>query len=120
MPFKKGQRANPNGRPPIILPEVQRAVEANKNALKVVILSEIEPHVRTWIQNIIEKGVLEGDVQRFKILLELALGKLPEEQPEFPVSEEEKDIVRAWRGRKRISQGDGSIPETDPDPNSQT
>lgn len=98
--FKKGHVANPNGRPPIILPEVQRAIEANKNALKVVILGEMENKAAEWIRRIIEQGIGEGDIVRFKTLLEIALGKLVDDPPEFAVSEEEKLLVLEFRKRK--------------------
>jgi hypothetical protein len=114
--FKPGNKIG-KGRPPVILPEVQRAVEANRNALKVLILSEIEPHIKTWIQQIIEKGSLDGDVQKLRMLLEMALGKLPEDRPEFEVSEQERRLVLEWRHRRSLTGGDGSVPEgSDSDP----
>lgn len=98
--FKKGVSGNPNGRPPIILPEVQRAIDANRNALKVMILTKVESKVEQWIENIIEQGVGDADVVKFKMLMEMALGKLVDDPPEFPVTEEEKALILEWRRRK--------------------
>ncbi len=99
-PFKKGQSGNPNGRPPVLLPEVQKAVDANRNALKVLILSKLEGRVEEWVQNIIDQGIGDADIVKFKMLIELALGKMVDDPPEFPVSEEEKLILIEFRRRK--------------------
>ena len=101
MPFKKGQSsANPNGRPKVILPEVQRAIDANRNAVKVLILSELEGKVKEWIQNIIVQGTGDADVVKFKLLLEMALGKMDTNPVEFELNEEEKLLVLEFRRRK--------------------
>ena len=106
--FKKGSISNPKGRPPIILPEVQRAVEANRNALKVLILAEIEPKVTEWVRSIIDKGCEDGDVVKFKMLMEMALGKVIDDAPSFDVSDEEKLLVQEFRRRKSaITDGTG-------------
>lgn len=99
--FKKGKSGNPKGRPPVLLPEVQRAIDANRNAVKVLILQKVEKQAAAWIDRIIEQGVGEGDVVRFKMLLEMALGKLVDDAPEFPVSEEEKALILEYRRRKK-------------------
>ncbi len=104
MAFQKGNKLG-KGRPPILLPEVQRAIEANRNAVKVLILQKVEPRAAEWIDRIIEQGIGEGDVQRFKMLMELALGRMVEDPPEFPVSEEEKLLVLEYRRRKAEQQG---------------
>lgn len=97
----KGKSPNPNGRPPVLLPEVQKAIDANKNAIKVLILQEIDPHVKHWVQQIIEKGCIDGDVVKLKMLLEIALGKIVDDPPEFPVTEEEKLLIVEFRRRKK-------------------
>lgn len=103
MAFKKGISGNPAGRTPILLPEVQRAIEANRNAVKVVILTEMEGKVQEWVQNIIQQGMGDADIIKFKLLIEMACGKMDTPPPEFEVSEEEKALVLAWRRRKSES-----------------
>lgn len=99
-PWKKGQSGNPKGRPPILLPEVQHAIDANRNALKVLILTKLEGRVEEWVQNIIDQGIGDADIIKFKMLIELALGRMVDDPPEFPVSEEEKLLILEWRRRK--------------------
>lgn len=104
MPFKPGKSGNPKGRTPIILPEVQRAVEANRNALKVIIMQKLdEKTINEWIDWIIKTGTHEGDVQKFKILTEMAMGKMIEDSPEFPLTEDEKLLVLEFRRRKALA-----------------
>ena len=100
MPFKKGKSGNPNGRPPVLLPEVQKAIDANRNAMKVLILSKLEGKVGAWVERIVSQGTAEGDIQRFKTLIEIALGKMVDEPPEFPISDEEKLLILEFRRRK--------------------
>lgn len=102
--FKKGHKGGP-GRPPVLLPEVQKAIDANRNAVKVLILGKVEQQAEIWIDRIIQQGIDEGDIVRFKMLLEIALGKLINEAPEFPVSEEEKLLVLEYRRRKKEMSG---------------
>lgn len=98
---KGGKSGNPKGRPPIILPEVQRVIDGNRNSLKLAIIEKVAPHVEQWIQRIIEQGVAEGDIVRFKMLLEMALGKLAEDKSEFVCSTEEQDLVTEYRRLKK-------------------
>lgn len=101
MAFKKGTSGNLKGRPPTLLPEVQRAIDANKNALKVLILDRLDGRVHEWIDAIILQGTHEGDAGKLKILLEIALGKLVTEPPEFELSDEEKILILEYRRRKK-------------------
>jgi len=100
-PFVKGQVTNPNGRPPIIKPELQKIIDSNRNAVKALILTEVEPQMQEWIRAIIASGVEQGDVLRFKMLMEIALGKMVEEAPEFPINDEEKLLILEFRRRKK-------------------
>lgn len=113
--FQKGNKLG-KGRPAILLPEVQRAIDANRNAVKVLILQKVETKAEEWIARIIDQGIGEGDVVRFKMLLEIALGKLVDDPPEFPVTDEEKLLVLEYRKRKkelseRSVPGDTALPE---------
>lgn len=100
--FKKGVSGNPKGRTPILLPEVQKAIDANRNAVKVIILDSLTSGntLKDWVNSIIEQGIGDGDVLRFKYLVEMALGKMINEPPEFPLTEEEKILVLEYRRRK--------------------
>lgn len=110
MAFKKGQSGNPKGRPPVLLPEVQRAIDANKNAVKALILQRVESRTQDWIDKIISEGIAEGDVVRFKMLLEIAMGKLIDEPAEFELSDEEKLLVLEYRRRKAALGGGPALP----------
>ena len=98
--FKKGNKGGP-GRPPILLPEVQQAIEQNRNSVKTLIIQKFEGQLGPWIDRIIEQGIGEGDVARFKMLLELALGKMVDDAPDFPLSDEEKLLILEYRKRKK-------------------
>lgn len=98
--FKAGSKGGP-GRPPILLPEVQKAIDANRNAIKVLVLQKLDTKVEQWIDRIIEQGIGEGDVNRFKILLEIALGKIIHENPQVELSPDESVLLTEYRRRKK-------------------
>lgn len=109
--WKKGTSGNSKGRSPIILPEVRRAIDANKNAIKVMILEEMnvvhqgEEKVRTAVKQILERAINDGDAVKLKTLLEMALGKLVEDPEPFPISADEKALVLTYRKRcERLSE----------------
>lgn len=97
--YKKGHKGGP-GRRRIISPEVQKAMEANRNAVKVLIMTELEPMIEEWLIAIITKGIKEGDINTFKTLLEISMGRLIEDPPEFLVNDEEKILVLEFRRRQ--------------------
>lgn len=98
-PFKKGEVANPGGRPKI-LPEIRRAIEANRNALKVIVMNNVDAEIlNQWIKKAIEKGLKSGNIDNLRSLLEIGLGKVVEEAPDFPLTEREKLFVLELRRR---------------------
>lgn len=111
--FKPGNKMS-KGRPPILLPEVQRAIEANRNATRILILDELNaleggvPRIKKVIESCLERAGNDGDAQKLKILLELALGKMVEDPPDFPVSEDEKLLIIEYRRRKALQVLDGN------------
>lgn len=108
--FKKGNKLS-KGRPPVLLPEVQRAIDANKNAVKVLILDELNvleggvPRIRKIIRECLERIGNDGDAMKLKTILELALGKMVDEPEEFPVDSEERALVMEYRRRKQGASG---------------
>lgn len=122
--FKKGHKGGP-GRHSIVLKEVQDMATKARNELKTIIIERVSPNVEQWIDRIIEQGVAEGDVVKFKMLLELGLGKLVNEQPEFEVSDEEQILVLEYRRRKkeqleRDLSGTVELPQRAPGDDSET
>lgn len=115
-PFEKGNKHGV-GRPKIILPEVQKAIDLNKNALKVMILEEMNalenkvPKVRMAVRQIIDRCINDGDAVKFKILLELVFGKMPDDPNYFEVSPEEKELI--VRFRKKVEEYNGTGPSTE-------
>lgn len=108
-PWVKGQSGNPSGKKPVILPEVQRAIEANKNAFKVLLMQKLDEKIlNDWIDGIILTGTHEGDASKLKILLEMAVGKMVEDTPDFPLTDEEKLLVMEFRRRKNARTQTGN------------
>ncbi|MBK8455598.1 MAG: hypothetical protein IPL34_20170 [Thiofilum sp.] len=112
---KKGEPGrNPKGRPPVIHPEIQRAIDKNRNAVKELILTCLGmPEdmaaararktdltiVERMLWQCIERTTLDGDVDKFRKLLEIPFGRLPEDKSEFEVSEEERAMIVTLRKR---------------------
>jgi hypothetical protein len=117
MTFQKGHKLS-RGRPRIVLPEVQRAIDANREAVKTKILEKLNPKVDKWIEKIIETGSRDGDVQKFRQLLEIVFGRIPEQDTEY--TDEERALIQAWRTKQSVidvSPGvsEGSTGERVPD-----
>lgn len=98
--FAKGNKHG-KGRPPIILPEVTEMVSKGRNDLKVVGWEELEPKVRLAFKSIIETVIANGDAAAFKMVCEIILGKIIDDAPEFPISDEEKILLIEYRRRKK-------------------
>jgi hypothetical protein len=112
---KKGEPGrNPKGRPPILHPEIQRAIDQNRNAVKELILKcfgmpEDEAQARAQKRNLpmlermlwqcIERTTNDGDVDKFRKLLEIPFGRLPEEPKEMDISPDEKLLIITYRQR---------------------
>lgn len=112
--WPKGISGNPKGRTPILLPALQKEIDANKNAIKQLILTYFSltkeqfeerqrqpnmPMAEAILGHIMEKAYLNGDFIPFKALLEIPLGKLPEDKADFDVSPEEKELIIEYRKR---------------------
>ena len=63
-------------------------------------LEQGHPKLRLAIRQCIDSAIVHGDAQKLKIILELGLGKVIEEAPEFEVSPEERLMIIEYRRRK--------------------
>jgi len=107
--FKKGKSGNRKGRPPAIPREVTNLLEGGKASIKLMIHQKLsEAKCSQFLNRIIDQGIGEGDVIRFKALLEIAYGKVIEEPAEFPLTEDEKKVVLKYRDWK-AAKLEGSI-----------
>lgn len=112
--FQKGHSGNLNGRPMILAPELQDELAKNKNAVKKLILTYFNltesaiaerqrnpeiPFVEKILGQCFEKTSNDGDVVKFRMLLEIVFGKIPEEPKEFELTAEEKKLVVTFRQR---------------------
>lgn len=110
--WKKGQSGNPNGGPPAIDSALRQEINRNKNAVRKLILlylnmterqcaerqgSQEIPMVEKLLGACIEKINLEGDILKLKMLLELAIGKLPEDPQPFELTTDEQAMVLKYR-----------------------
>lgn len=110
--WKKGVGGNPKGRPPILDPELRKEIDTNRNGLKRLILLYFNltdgqfqirqrdssiPMIEKTLGQIIERMTIDGDMVKFKMLLEIVLGRLPEEQEPFHLETEEKAMVLNYR-----------------------
>lgn len=120
MPWVKGKTGNPYGRPRILLPEIQRDIEKNKNVLKQMIIrylgmteSQIQERQRdpelTFLERMLaqcmERVTNDGCVDGFRKLLEIPFGKLPEDDSFFQTTPEEQDIIMQFRTKVEELEG---------------
>lgn len=105
MPFQKGNKLS-KGRPPILLPEVQEAIDKSKNEFRLAIISRVEPHLIEWIDSIVAKGVEHGDVIKLRMLLEIVMGKIPEDHVQEDYTSQEKRVIELFRERLAQHEAD--------------
>lgn len=86
--IKKGQVLNPTGKPKGLLTgdKVKKAIsdlyKADKEKLEKVLKSRTSTALDMHIAAIIVKGIQKGDAHSLEMLLQRAIGKIREEQPE--------------------------------------
>lgn len=117
--FKKGERANPNGRPPV--PEEIRELrkmnrlEVEQTFSKYMYMTRAEikaalkrrdlPNIDVMVIKVMEKAIKNGDQWRFNFLLDRTIGKVPDRVADAdgqPLLSTFIDLVRIAReGKKR-------------------
>lgn len=117
--WKKGQSGNPKGRPPVLSREFQSEIDSNRRAVKALILqylnmSEAQIYERQSAQNLpifekmlaqcIDRITSDGDVLRMRALLEIVLGKIPEDKEPLELSEDEKALIATYRKKLEEKQ----------------
>lgn len=123
--LQKGSVLNPYGGPQVLTTVLSNAIEQNKEALRLLILdymnrpkSSLEAEarnpdlemVKVQVISIMERIANDGDATKFKQIIEIALGKMPEDKEEFPLDAEEKLIILAYRKHKKDNE---RVPVTD-------
>lgn len=130
----KGQSGNPKGRPPILLPELQRDIDENRGKVKELILRYLGmteeqigerqrkpdiPFIEKILGQCLEKTANDGDVIKFRALLEIVFGKIPEDRDPFQITPDEQMLVVAYRKRledERLALTDSSKDSRRADP----
>lgn len=115
----KGQVLNPYGGPQVLTTILSNAIEQNKENLRLLILdylnrpkSSLEEEarnpdlemVKVQVISIMERIANDGDAVKFKQLIEIALGKMPEDKEDFPLDPEEKLIILSYRKHKKENE----------------
>lgn len=110
--WKKGQSGNPRGLAPVLDSALRQEINRNKNAVRKLILlylnmterqlaerqgSQEIPMVEKLLGVCIDKINLEGDIHKLKMLLELAIGKLPEDPQPFELTNDEQAMILKYR-----------------------
>jgi hypothetical protein len=87
-PFQKGKSGNPGGKPRGLLTadKVKKAIadlyKADKSKLEEVLKSRTSTALDMHIAAIIVKGIQKGDAHSLEMLLQRAIGRIRDEQPE--------------------------------------
>ncbi|MGH7889903.1 MAG: hypothetical protein ACRENF_05060 [Thermodesulfobacteriota bacterium] len=115
MTFKKGFSGNPRGRAPIVGRENALELSRNKGKIKNLInalmtmseknfaelaLQKDLPKGQRVLMECIERAQIDGDIIKFKYLLEIAYGEVITKGDDFVLNEDEKTIIDLWRRMK--------------------
>lgn len=115
MAFVKGQSGNPKGRPPNVVTGLTKTINQNKQALKLLVLSYLNlteeqirerqrrddiPMIEKMLGQVIERIANDGDMVKLRMLLEIPLGKLPEEKDPLDLDSEETLMILTYRKKK--------------------